>query len=83
MERIKTGGPDKAFWEQYEVYYHKSEAETLSESEAKIYEEMFAVTRKWDLERLQMVIELARLWKTHPKEVMARLNIRSRRFSHA
>lgn len=74
IEKIRTGGPSQKFWAHYEELAAKSDKKVLTAEEKTMYFAAIEVIRKWDLEKLKLMMELGKLWNVSLSDVTNILN---------
>lgn len=74
---IKYGGPTKELIKRRQEFAKKSVTGTMTNAENKEALKLIPVFEKRDLERLQLMQELAEIWEVSLIEVMGRLEIKT------
>ena len=80
IQKIKHGGPSEDFWNQYGVFFKKSEANSLTSAERETYGALIDQSQQWAVERLRLINELAEMRNIHPDKILKQLDIQPRSF---
>jgi len=75
INKIKNGGPPLTFLERQKVLLEKSVKGIITEEEHQEALAMIPISSKWDLERIKLMLQLAKLRNTTLEEVRISLNI--------
>lgn len=75
VHKIKNGGPSKDFQKKYNALLAKSVKGIMTDEENKEFLTLIPISEKWSVDRLQLIIQLARLKHISIQEVMSQLEI--------
>lgn len=83
IDKIKNGGPTEKFWKKFDILSAKLEQEIMTDKENQAFMRLVQVSEKWTYERLQLMVELSKLWDVTLDEVLKRLKIKPRKRVYA
>lgn len=83
IHKIKNGGPSKEFQKRYNSLLAKSVKGIMTDEENEEFLTLIPTSEKWSVDRLQLIIELAKLKNTSIQEVMNQLEITTPSVIHA
>lgn len=75
IDKIKNGGPSPKFLKRQKILLEKSVKGLITPKEHQEALAMIPISSKWDLERIKLMLQLAKLRGTTLEEVRISLNI--------
>jgi len=76
IEKIKNGGPSKKIYDRHLELLKKSVQGVITDAENQEALKLVPIFDKWTLERVQLMLELAKLWDVSLEDVRKRLKIK-------
>jgi hypothetical protein len=70
IQKLKDHQPSEAFWKEYNLLANQSDEESLTDKDRERFQTMAKEVRVWELKRLQIAVDLSKMWETPLNKTM-------------